>query len=120
MVVANRWRSSEDDLPADFEDNRDVHYAALGQPQDAREFITALQGKLRTSLDRFEQALAEGTTGGVPIVKKHDEPWIRVSPCGKQEEPESPGGDQGGDRAALGHDRPAGHPEVRRVRHRLR
>ncbi|MET9387019.1 Tn3 family transposase [Streptomyces sp. NPDC002928] len=35
VVGANRWRNPEDDLPADFEDNRDVHYAALGQPQDA-------------------------------------------------------------------------------------
>ncbi|MEU9984064.1 Tn3 family transposase [Streptomyces sp. NPDC050856] len=32
VVGANRWRNPEDDLPADFEDNRDVHYAALGQP----------------------------------------------------------------------------------------
>ncbi|MFF6815230.1 Tn3 family transposase [Streptomyces sp. NPDC012403] len=89
VVGANRWRNPEDDLPADFEDNRDVHYAALGQPQDVGKFITALQSKLRTSLDRFEQALAEGTTGGVAIVRKHGEPWIRVSPRGKQEEPQS-------------------------------
>ncbi|GAA2536572.1 MULTISPECIES: hypothetical protein [Streptomyces] len=27
VVGANRWRNPEDDLPADFEDNRDVHYA---------------------------------------------------------------------------------------------
>ncbi|MGI5341902.1 DUF4158 domain-containing protein [Streptomyces sp. CA-181903] len=80
VVGANRWRNPEDDLPADFEDNRDVHYAAIRQPQDAGEFIDALQGKLRTSLDRFERALAEGTTGGVAIVKKRGEPWIRVSP----------------------------------------
>ncbi|MEV6864190.1 hypothetical protein AB0M44_24680 [Streptosporangium subroseum] len=89
VVGANRWRNPEDDLPADFEDNRDVHYAALGQPQDAGEFITALQGRLRASLDRFDRALAEGTTGGVSIVKKHGEPWVKVSPRGKQEEPES-------------------------------
>lgn len=37
----------------------------------------------------FGRALPEGTTGGVAIVKKHGEPWIRVSPRGKQEEPES-------------------------------
>ncbi|OKI03125.1 hypothetical protein A6A06_39545 [Streptomyces sp. CB02923] len=30
----NRWRNPEDDLPPDFEDNRDVHYDALRQPQD--------------------------------------------------------------------------------------
>ncbi|MEV4116235.1 Tn3 family transposase [Nonomuraea sp. NPDC049695] len=89
VVGANRWRNPEDDLPADFEDNRDVHYAALGQPQDAGEFITALKVKLRTSLDRFDRALGEGTTGGVAIVRKHGEPWIRVSPRGRQEEPES-------------------------------
>ncbi|MFK4804126.1 hypothetical protein ACI3K5_36255 [Streptomyces sp. MPA0124] len=64
VVGANRWRNPEDDLPADFEDNRDVHYAALGQPQDTGEFTTAFQHKLRTSLDRFEQALAEDTTTG--------------------------------------------------------
>ncbi|MEE1836194.1 DUF4158 domain-containing protein [Streptomyces sp. SP17KL33] len=66
VVGANRWRNPEDDLPADFEDNRDVHYAALGQPQDSGEFISALQERLRTSLDCFESALAEGTTGGGP------------------------------------------------------
>lgn len=54
----------EDDPPADFEDNRYVHYAALGQPQDVGAFITALQGRLRTSLDRFEQALAGAARAG--------------------------------------------------------
>lgn len=42
VVGANRWRNPEDDLPADFEDNRDVHYDALGHPQDPAEFIAAL------------------------------------------------------------------------------
>ncbi|MFD3944886.1 hypothetical protein [Streptomyces sp. NPDC058579] len=64
VVGAIRWRIPEDDLPADFEEDRDVHYAALGQPQDARESIAALQGKLRTSLDHFEQALAEARREG--------------------------------------------------------
>jgi hypothetical protein len=76
VVGANRWRNPEDDLH--------VHYAALGQPQDSGEFITTLQERLRTSLDRFENALAQDTTGGVAIVKKHGEAWIRVSPRGKQ------------------------------------
>ncbi|MFF7705448.1 Tn3 family transposase [Streptomyces lydicus] len=80
VVGENRWRNPEDDLPSDFEDNRDVRCAALGQPQDVGEFMAALQGKLRASQDRFEQTL---------IVKKRDEPWVRVSPRGKQEEPES-------------------------------
>ncbi|MFI9308791.1 hypothetical protein [Streptomyces triculaminicus] len=31
---ANRWQNPEDDLPPDFEDNRDVHYEAIRRPQD--------------------------------------------------------------------------------------
>lgn len=59
VVGANRWRNPEDDLPADFEDNRDVHYAALGQPQDGRrvhhrppEQAPHLAGPLRASPGR--------------------------------------------------------------------
>jgi hypothetical protein len=86
---ANRWRNPEDDLPPDFEDNRDVHYDAIRQPQDPEKFIGALQKRLREALTRFGTALELGTTGGVDIVKKHGEPWIKVSPLGKQEEPEN-------------------------------
>ncbi|MFB7868036.1 Tn3 family transposase [Streptomyces sp. NPDC056069] len=38
---------------------------------------------------RSAMALELGTTGGVDIVKKHGEPWIKVSPLGKQEQPSS-------------------------------
>jgi hypothetical protein len=66
-----------------------VHYDAIRQPQDPEEFIEALQKRLREALTRFDTALELGTTGGVDIVKKHGEPWIKVSPLGKQEEPEN-------------------------------
>ena len=29
VAGANRWRNPDDDLPTDFEENRDVHYAAI-------------------------------------------------------------------------------------------
>ncbi|MFE9900940.1 Tn3 family transposase [Streptomyces achromogenes] len=89
VAGANRWRNPEDDLPPDFEDNRDVHYAAIRQPQDPEEFIADLQGRLRTSLDRLESALVDDTTGGVSITRRHGEPWIKVSPQPKLEEPEN-------------------------------
>ncbi|WP_338145719.1 Tn3 family transposase [Streptomyces scabichelini] len=89
VVGANRWRNPEDDLPQDFEDNRDVHYDAIQKPQDPAKFIAALQKKHREALDRFEKALAEDTTGGVAIVKRNGEGWIKVSPRPKQEEPEN-------------------------------
>ncbi|MEU9064797.1 hypothetical protein AB0D13_39690 [Streptomyces sp. NPDC048430] len=68
---ANRWRNPEDDLPPDFEDNRDVHYDAIRQPQDPEKFIEAHQKRLREALTRFDAALEPGTTGGVDIVRKH-------------------------------------------------
>lgn len=88
---AGRWQNPEDDLPPDFEDNRDVHYDAIRQPQDSRSrfFIDALKKRLRESLTRFDTALELGTTGGVDIVRKHGEPWIKVSPLGKQVQPEN-------------------------------
>ncbi|WP_327209269.1 Tn3 family transposase [[Kitasatospora] papulosa] len=89
VAGASRWRNLEDDLPPDFEDNRDVHYSAIRQPQDPQEFIAALQKRLRDALTGFDQALELGTTGGVEITKRHGEPWIKVSPLAKQEEPEN-------------------------------
>jgi len=39
VVGAQRWGNPDDDLPADFEANRDVHYAAIRQPLDPKAFI---------------------------------------------------------------------------------
>lgn len=35
---ARRWRNPDEDLPADFEHNRDVHYAAIRKPLDPSVF----------------------------------------------------------------------------------
>jgi hypothetical protein len=64
VVGANRWRSPEDDLPPDFEDNRDVHYEAIRKPLDAKAFTDALEKKLREALTRLDTALELGTGVG--------------------------------------------------------
>jgi TnpA family transposase/ribosomal protein L17 len=84
---ANIWRNPEDDLPPDFEDNRDVHYRALSKPRDPQEFITDLQSRHTAALDRLNTALRKGTTGGVKITTKKGEPWISVPPIAKAPEP---------------------------------
>ncbi|MFB7010816.1 MULTISPECIES: Tn3 family transposase [unclassified Streptomyces] len=89
VLAANRWRNPENDPPPDFEDNRDVHYDAIRQPQDPEKFIEAMKKRLREALTRFDTALELDTTGGVDNVKKQGEPWIKVSPLGKQQEPEN-------------------------------
>ena len=65
---AGRWKDPDEDLPGDFEDNRDVHYAAPSKPLAATEFIGSLRMRLEEGLTRLDTALAKGTTGGVRIV----------------------------------------------------
>jgi TnpA family transposase len=74
----NRWRKPEDDLPGDFEDTREVHYAALRQPTDPTAFVTGLRERMADALGRLDQALVDGTAGGVRIKTRHGEPWISV------------------------------------------
>ncbi len=78
VVGANRWRNPEDDLPADFEHNRDVHYDAIRQPLDPTAFVAELQRRLHGALSRLNGALVAGTTGGVRITTRRGEPWITV------------------------------------------
>jgi TnpA family transposase len=87
VAGTNRWRNPEDDLPADFEDNRDVHYAALRKLRDPAAFIADLKERHVDALNRCTAALREGTTGGVKITTRRGEGWISVSPQPKQAEP---------------------------------
>jgi hypothetical protein len=64
------WRNPEADLPADFDDNRDVHYEALKKPRDPAAFIADLQRRHTAALDRLDKAMRKGSTGGVKITRK--------------------------------------------------
>ncbi|MEU7988679.1 Tn3 family transposase [Streptosporangium canum] len=85
----NTWRNPDQDLPADFEDNRDVHYEALSKPRDPADFIADLQKRHVAALDRLNKGVKKNTTGGVKITKKKGDPWISVPPVAKQIEPEN-------------------------------
>ncbi len=87
VVGARRWGDPDTDLPGDFEDNRDVHYAALRQPTDPGEFVGTLKEQLSEGLARLDRALADGSTGGVRITTRRGEPWITVPKLAKLEEP---------------------------------
>ncbi|MGH3810806.1 MAG: Tn3 family transposase, partial [Pseudonocardiaceae bacterium] len=84
---ATIWRNPEDDLPTDFEDNRDVHYQALSKPRDPQEFITDLRGRHTAALGRLNAALRKRATGGVRITTRKGEPWISVPSIAKRPEP---------------------------------
>jgi len=87
VAGANRWRNPEDDLPADFEANRDVHYAAIRQPLDSADFVDDLRSRMHAALTRLDQGIAAGTTGGVRITTRRGEPWISGPSLKKLPEP---------------------------------
>jgi TnpA family transposase len=88
---AGRWKDPDDDLPGDFEDNRDVHYSALAKPLDATEFIGGLRTRLGEAVDRLDTALAKGTAGGVRIITRQGSPWVSVPKLDKLPEPRNLG-----------------------------
>lgn len=86
---AGRWRDPDEDLPGDFETNRDVHYAALSKPMDSTEFIADLKSRLTAGLDRLNTGLVEGTTGGVKITTRKGKTWVNVPKLEKLPEPKN-------------------------------
>ena len=84
---AKRWGDPDHDLPADFDANRDVHYAAIRKPLDPAAFVGELQTELRSALGRLDEALRSDSTGGVRIITRRGEPWISVPPIAKLAEP---------------------------------
>jgi hypothetical protein len=75
---ATRWRNPEEDLPADFEDNRDVHYENLRQPLDPGEFIANLQEAMRSSMAGAAAAIAKNRSGGTKVRTHRGEPRWHV------------------------------------------
>lgn len=81
---ANRYRNPEDDLPPDFEQQRESYYAALRLPQEADAFITRLQGELSTALASLNRTLPKNPY--VTLLPKRNG-WIALSPLEAQPEP---------------------------------
>jgi len=84
VVGANRYRDPAEDLPADFEDNREEYYQALNLPLDADHFIADLQAEMREALSTFDAGLKKNrhirlsTKGGG---------WITLTPLDAQPDP---------------------------------
>ncbi len=84
VVGANRYRNPDEDLPADFEANRDEYYKALDLPLDADRFISQLQDEMREALGTLNGGLKKnpdvriGPKGGG---------WITLTPLDAQPDP---------------------------------
>ncbi len=81
---ANKYRNPDEDLPADFDENRDEHYLALNKPKEAEEFISKLQQEMRDALVMFNNGLAKNTK--VKILPKKGG-YIKLTPLDEQAAP---------------------------------
>ncbi|WP_048960522.1 Tn3 family transposase [Enterobacter bugandensis] len=81
---ADRYRNPEEDLPADYADNRAHYYTLLGAPTDGTVFIEKLKKTLRQWLETLNN--------GLPLnqkvsIRSQGKKRIRLSPLTPQEEP---------------------------------
>ncbi len=77
VVGANRYRNPEEDLPTDFEQQREVYYQALQQPEDVEAFISNLQQQMTDGLAQLDRGIPKNKP--VKILTKHNG-WIKLSP----------------------------------------
>ncbi|MGV8949365.1 MAG: Tn3 family transposase [Candidatus Paracaedibacter sp.] len=80
----NKYRNPDEDLPADFDENRDEHYSALNQPKEAEEFTSKLQQEMRDVLSTLNNGLSKNTK--VKILAKKGG-YISLSPLDEQAPP---------------------------------
>ncbi|MDG1611840.1 Tn3 family transposase [Bacillus paranthracis] len=83
-VGADRYRNPEEDLPEDFEQNREKHYAALQKPLEAQTLIQELKNSMNIALEKLNKHVKNDTK--VRILSKGTG-WISVSPLQAQAEP---------------------------------
>jgi TnpA family transposase/HPt (histidine-containing phosphotransfer) domain-containing protein len=81
---ADRYRNPAEDVPADFNDKRQLYYAALNLPLSAKEFVQRLKEQMRQSLRELNDNLPDNDA--VKILSKAGG-WIKVRPYQAQEEP---------------------------------
>jgi TnpA family transposase len=84
VVGANRYRNPDEDLPTDFEVQREQYYAALSLPLDAENFIAGVQREMSAALALLDRGLPKNPD--VKILQKR-RGWIALSPLTAVPEP---------------------------------
>ncbi len=84
VVGANRYRNPDEDLPADFDENRQDYYQALNLPRDADRFIAYLQAEMCEALNTLDTELTKNRH--VRLSSKGGG-WITLTPLDAQPDP---------------------------------
>jgi TnpA family transposase len=81
---AGRYRNPDDDVPADFSQQRATYYQALHLPEDAETFITEIQRTMSDALATFNEGLPSNPKVKLRLQGKNR---IHLSPLEPQPEP---------------------------------
>ena len=84
VVGANRYRNPDEDLPTDFEVQREQYYAALNLPLDVESFLGAVRREMSEALTLLDGSLPKNPH--VKILQK-GHGWIALSSLDAQPEP---------------------------------
>lgn len=84
---ANRYRNPDEDLPQDFEENKEEHFQALKAPLDVELFISEIIQLMKDRLSLLNQGFEDKSNQQVSVMTKNNKGWIRVSPLDKQQDP---------------------------------
>lgn len=85
---ADRYRNPDEDLPQDFEEQRETYYAAMKTPRDAAVFVTEVQRQMKAELLAFNDSVLSN-----PYVRILSDRGGRISltPLDAQAEPKNLG-----------------------------
>jgi TnpA family transposase len=86
VAGANRYRDPDEDVPADFEMQREAYYAALKLPRNPDAFVADLRDEMRIALQELNDGLPRNVA--VKISNKAGG-WIGLSPLVAQAEPQN-------------------------------
>lgn len=84
MLDADRYRNSDDDLPQDFDANRENYYCDLGQTTDATAFVSQLRDEMNAALAALNRDISKNRKVKILSQGKNR---ISITPFEPQEEP---------------------------------
>lgn len=84
VVGANRYRNPDEDLPTDFDQHRQIYYQALTLPEDVETFISDLQQRMASGLEKLDKGMPKNPD--VTLIGK-SQGLIRLRPFEPAPEP---------------------------------
>ncbi|MEN8906986.1 MAG: Tn3 family transposase [Clostridiales bacterium] len=85
VLGADRYRNPDEDLPTDFEKNREENYKALKQPLESEKFINDIRQTMYNSLKKLDNNISKNEK--VKFTEKNTKSWISITPFDPQPEP---------------------------------